>query len=60
VALKRILAVANLLRIALQQNLIEPLHLLAAITGTEPGIGTQMFLDAGITPEEIVKSLRGE
>jgi ATP-dependent Clp protease ATP-binding subunit ClpA len=57
---KRAFAVADLLRGALQQESIEPLHLLAAILGTEPGTSSQMFLNAGVTPDQIIEALRGE
>lgn len=57
---KRAFAVADLLRKALKQELIDPLHLLAAVVGTEPGITTQMFVDIGINSDEILRVLRGE
>ena len=57
---KRAFAVADLLRQALQQGAIEPLHLLAAVVGAVPSEAARLFLDAGITPEKMFESLRGE
>jgi ATP-dependent Clp protease ATP-binding subunit ClpA len=56
----RAVAVAGLLRDALQQSEIEPLHLLAAIVGADPGRGAQVFRDAGITAGRTLEAARAE
>ena len=55
---KRAFDVADLLREALRQREIEPLHLLAAIVATEASTSAQMFRDAGITTEKVVEAIR--
>ena len=55
---KRAFDVADLLRGALRQREIEPLHLLAAIVGTEASASARMFLEAGITPERVIEAIR--
>lgn len=57
---KRAFNVAGLLREALQQDAIQPLHLLAAVLGAEPGTAAQVFWDAGVTRESVLQAARGE
>ncbi|HEV2416297.1 MAG TPA: Clp protease N-terminal domain-containing protein [Terriglobia bacterium] len=58
-AVKRIFAVADLLREALQQREVEPLHLLAAILEEISDEAVQIVLEAGITREKVLKAIRG-
>ena len=57
---KHAVDVADLLREALRQSEIEPLHLLAAIVGVESSPAGQMLRDAGITRDSVLRAVRGE
>lgn len=59
-AVKRIFAVADLPRDALQQREVEPLHLLAVILEERSDEAVQIVLEAGITPENVLKAIRSE
>jgi len=54
-----IFEVADLLREALQQSKLEPLHLLAAIVCVESSPAAQVLRDAGITRDGVLRAARG-
>ncbi len=57
-AVDRSLAVSDLLRQALQQAEVRPLHLLAAIAVDQSSRAGEMLRDVGITPAKVVDALR--
>jgi ATP-dependent Clp protease ATP-binding subunit ClpA len=58
--MRRSFAIATLLRGALQQPAIEPVHLLAAVAGAEQSRAAQVLREAGITGERVLRAIREE